>query len=102
MLRILCDGVLLRELPGHPCSAWVEFESGTMREGQAKLKKLGWSIGRGVYEDKGVVHRPRLDWCPKCTKWRREARAFLSQRASGARSRTDDERLPQSRSKRRP
>ena len=75
-IRIRCDGIRGTGIYGDPpCYATIEFETGSLRARGAMLKKKGWTHGRGTAND--LVKRPRMDWCPKCSRARARAKKVL-------------------------
>jgi len=60
---------------GHECWACKVFDGGNIRAHVNMLKKNGWTKGRGVGDSSHA--RPRLDWCPACTKRRANAKRSL-------------------------
>jgi len=67
LVTIFCDG--------SPCSAKVVAAGGDIRSVAKQMK--GWTRDRN---DLFGQRRLRRDFCPKCTKARRDARSFLARR----------------------
>lgn len=76
-ILIRCDGVQGLGMFGTDggCLASIMFETGTLRDRGAMLRKKGWTHGRGV--DVSGRKRPRMDWCPRCSKARAKAKKVL-------------------------